>query len=57
MSPIRQRMIEETTEMKRPFTHSLLALLVGATAAPALAAADVTEFRIDAGGNRAWAAI
>ena len=29
--------------MKRPFTHSLLALLVGATAAPALAAADVTE--------------
>ena len=29
--------------MKRLFTHSLLALLVGATAAPALAAGDVTE--------------
>ena len=29
--------------MKRPFTHSLLAVLVGAAAAPALAGADVTE--------------
>ncbi len=35
---------------------SMRLLLVGA-AAPALAAADVTEFGIDAGGNRARAAI
>jgi hypothetical protein len=49
-------MIKEMTEMKRFYAHSLLALLVGA-AAPALAAADVTESEIDAGGNRARAAI
>ena len=35
-------MIEDMTEMKRLFTHSLLVLLVGAAAAPAQAA-DVTE--------------
>jgi uncharacterized protein (TIGR02246 family) len=43
IGPIRQRTIEEATEMKRLFTHSLLALMIGATAAPALAAGDVTE--------------
>ncbi len=32
--------------MKRLFTHSLLALLVGTTAAPALAAGDVTELEL-----------
>jgi hypothetical protein len=49
-------MIEDMTEMKRFYTDVLLALLVGATAAPALAA-EVTESELMQGGNRAWAAI